>query len=1113
MQHMFDAAERGDDFTLPTVKRTPNKIRLYLSRSDSMDSQQHLASHLLLSSSFTRNENEPRHSHRKLAWDSELPASSDDLKFVGPSSSSNSSALNRKPSLQWTSDSIPEARRVEMSELPSRWAPKILAGPIRSPSPSRWELRTGFQSQNEADLQRIHREHSVKNRQTRKDLTSSDDLSRTADLQRTHRQHAVKHPQIRQVLTGNIRDADSFRVLRKRAVNNHQTREDLTSSGNFIGEADDLVQQARNLMQEAHTRTQKADGKVNSTKRKHVSGTAEQIVAATQQQHKAANDTVCGRNAASTRASQLSSTNALHPGLESHRSQKQPTFSPVASSIEQEGPPNKEMGNDRFSQRLQPRYEEISKSDLIKPTAVEQSPVAPTTSELFTWNMQQPLPSHLEAYQVQTPVKDDTIVQRGEFTESGVLKTKPGVAPKQVVSVRNIVVLPVIRTKVSVNPGWAALKWREYLDARTNLTSSSEYQELLAAWQEFHDSFDVERAHPALMSLARHLFNEDPNSNTAAQIIFDSTLKSPNFAAEKVGAGHRYLKFVIQHATSSLEILREFDNVIRALNRLKIPLDEGVFLPLLTYLVSVKELTKVKLIFDDMVHIHKIQPSLSTLPHLLSVLAATGDWVGVRNALEHLHFQETSRQKPISFSLTFSKIFRIFAAQNPVEQTYDFLAHGVAYLGLIPVPSISATLVEACIYNRRYDLLQEWAETVRTMFPQTNMMTDDLKLCITNAWQRGPATCEDVEHTCKALTQIRLLYPFGPWFEALCHESLNENLTLLAHDTGLIANVGDVTSVNLDTTLKNLQTLWKDRPESIPSILKPQINAARRAVELLTIEDVRDHPLIRADALPPRLAHTESPYKAQQDIPGQLKESVLPHLPRIKELVSDYYRDRETRGLPLDGFLLNHVSVSLQEASRWQDLTSLMLHAYHEHSVSVLNLDLVSSWLRCGGHQKTFAHIRAALWAAVDLAEAGTRITHRFCLLVKRTRSGLENANLRGYDKLSEEVFYLWTRLLRYRREQEQQFARLPVTQASLFTQQRVERNQPNPGYTKDSSRDWLLENVAGKTSHRDVGIKGNDTSHVTVPPRHLRPSTDTAQHWLRVNPVQWAPPVSIAAA
>ena len=574
--------------------------------------------------------------------------------------------------------------------------------------------------------------------------------------------------------------------------------------------------------------------------------------------------------------------------------------------------------------------------------------------------------------------------------------------------------------------------------------------------REFYTSFPTLIQHHPVRHLTRQALSPGVPSDRLARLLFPFQKilirKQQNYKAigesgstraegrDLFANVRRYLEEFWDEEMDAGKLVAELRKVIRVARFRNIQLQEDLFVSPIRSLSSVGQMAKAQALFDEMVYYHQIQPSFYTRTPLIHGFARVGDWIRVQKDIETLHYEDESRRRPFGYSTMFNHVFREYAAKKPIGQTHDFLVYALGYWGLVPTSAISTTAIQAYLTNQRYDLLREWIETVRVMFPQVETQTSSFAWHVGSTWEQVNATCQQVEEACRAITYKKDPSKVGQSFRAVVREALARDLAAKLHAAEAARIVGDnVNGSELDGSLGLEAYLERARDVASNKVSKTQLQVveSREAQELLSqvqsatrlnslfssgTDGSHPEPVNRTWSpsvnpfqelvVPPPLAQVYSRF------PTALKRELLPSLSTTTQIVNQYYMTQDADGVPVDHEIARYVCRKLKAQGRQSDALRLLESIYHGPHVqgqdgTMFDLPTMELWLRLACEMKSVKHCRAVLWAVLKAAEL--KLTDRFLVLVDmsgwKTQNNRFNAVYQNDPRGSTEIDWLRLRL------------------------------------------------------------------------------------------------------
>jgi hypothetical protein len=477
----------------------------------------------------------------------------------------------------------------------------------------------------------------------------------------------------------------------------------------------------------------------------------------------------------------------------------------------------------------------------------------------------------------------------------------------------------------------------------------------------------------------------------------------------------------------------------------KIDLGEGLFFGTIRRLSSSGQVEKAQALFDEMVYYHGIEPSFLTRSVLVVGHGRAGDWDRVTKEIETMHtMHDLPRREPFGYSSMFNDVLVEYASRRSIAQTHDFLVHALGYWGLVPTSAISATAIQAFLRHRRYDLVREWIETVRVLFPQVDTETSRFAWHLGSVFEDINASCVEVEETCKALCYRTDASKVREPLREMVRLALARDLAAKLH-AAEVAEAGRQKEDNfppsspwaLGHLLERAQTF---APGS-PAEGKSQSKQSQEARELVSqVESVaRLDKLFRTpgeytgapsaivnESLPsPNLGHGSRAghiASLQSTLPGELMSDILPIFPEVQRLLDKHYSTRYSAGLPTSHAILKYTCQKLRRQDRIFDAMRLLIATFDGPYVQtpsmgvMFDLPIMEMWLRFAYEVKSLSHCLTVLWAVLDAGE-GYLLTSKFVLLATMS---YHKIRMNRWDSLAvsnpsrhKELGYLLERLRR----------------------------------------------------------------------------------------------------
>jgi hypothetical protein len=559
--------------------------------------------------------------------------------------------------------------------------------------------------------------------------------------------------------------------------------------------------------------------------------------------------------------------------------------------------------------------------------------------------------------------------------------------------------------------------------------------------------------------LTRHVLEAAPTSQRAAELVFPLLDKETELEAEYAAQGRaypaaqrsrnlfanagKYLKDLWEEGQGVEKILVELRKLIRIAKMQNIELAEPLFCGTIRRLSSNGLIEQAQALFDEMVYYHRVKPSFSTRSVLVCGHARAGDWDRVAKEIEAMHnVHDLSRREPLGYSLMFNDVLAEYASRRSVAQTHDFLVHALGYWGLVPTSAISATAIQAFLTHKRFDLVREWVETVRILFPQVDTETSRFAWHLGSVWEDINASCLEVEEACRALCYRKDPSKVQASLREMVRLALARDLAAKLH----AAEAAEASNERPDHVFAGSPwalTHFLERAQSFApgtsSAADNQPVESKEARELLSqLESVArlDKFFGTAgkftDPLPLTVHHpSQSPSQKtsgpasgpslQSHVPPELTRDVLPSRLEVERLLGQYYAARQKDGLAISHDVLKYTCQKLRKHDRRVDAMQILktiLDGPYVRSPSgvMFDLSIMEMWLRFAYETKSLSHCLTIFWAVLDAGEDYV-LTSKFVLLANmslhRLRHNRFDALARSNPSKHEELQYLMQKLRR----------------------------------------------------------------------------------------------------
>lgn len=499
-----------------------------------------------------------------------------------------------------------------------------------------------------------------------------------------------------------------------------------------------------------------------------------------------------------------------------------------------------------------------------------------------------------------------------------------------------------------------------------------------------------------------------------------------------------YIHWMCSTDASNFKVVLEFRKVLGIASHRGVPPGEQLFYPVLDRFLERGELNYLRNMFDEMTTAYGVQPTALTKKILLLGYARAHDWDQITIEFEAMHKQGFSRTEPISYATMFDEVLKVYAASEPVEKVHDFLVNAICYWGLVPLSTVSATAVQAYIRHRRYDLIKEWVEAARGLFPQVNTNGNRFAFILGQTWAGIGASCQEIEEACVAIFQGRGNVVPGR-FRSIVQEALAGHLARKLHGIESAEGIsdGEVTdhqsnmvedSDNLSAQLKSaFAVILEDAGDSgvvKQSSVADLLMQSSAAVRLRELFGARNSIAVPAVEVAPRLdrpARSQSSLSKAQTtaistpVPEELRRELLPARTTITSLMSTYYLQLLKQNNAISHDVLKSTCRQLNVARRHHDVLELLKGVYDSAAVQgpngvMFDLDVISIWMEAAYHLKS-PHACLQVFRALLEKGSAIRLTSQFMLLARMAPQKAFGTKFRHRNKiladLMEEMKYV----------------------------------------------------------------------------------------------------------
>ena len=560
--------------------------------------------------------------------------------------------------------------------------------------------------------------------------------------------------------------------------------------------------------------------------------------------------------------------------------------------------------------------------------------------------------------------------------------------------------------------------------------------------------------------LTRHVIEVAPTSQRAAELLFPFDGKDVELEAEFLSKGmaytavqrsmilfanaSRYLMDLWNDGDDNDSVISELRKIVKIAKVQDIELVEGLFFSTIQRLTSNGRIEQAQALFDEMVYYHQVEPSFLTRSILVCGHAKAGDWNRVAKEIEAMHnVHDLSRREPLGYSLMFNDVLVEYASRRSVAQTHDFLVHALGYWGLVPTSAISATAIQAFLVDRRFDLVREWIETVRILFPQVDTETSRFAWHLGSVWEDINASCVEVEEACRALCYQKDASKVQLSLREMVRLALARDIATKLHaaevaETGRKGNdnfpADSIWALNhlleraqsfASTTSADGESQAIESPEARELLV--QVESVARLDKLFSTKGKFTDPTsidIQGSSQSRNPQNRAGPAHAaslQSHVPTDLMLDILPILPKLERLMDEYYSIRQKEGLPVSHEILKYTCQKLRKADRRNDVMKLLKATFDSAYVRtptgvMFDLSVMEMWLRCAYETKSISQCVTVFWAVLDAGEDYV-LTSKFFLLAKMTYNRVRQNRFETVSRHNaakhEELEYLLHKLSR----------------------------------------------------------------------------------------------------
>ena len=495
-----------------------------------------------------------------------------------------------------------------------------------------------------------------------------------------------------------------------------------------------------------------------------------------------------------------------------------------------------------------------------------------------------------------------------------------------------------------------------------------------------------------VFDLIQHVLATAPASDRIQQILFPSSMLESD-AAEAFDLSIKYLQFFCEGQRSTAECLQETAQIVKTAKSCGLVTCQGVLVPVLKAIVRFKDFEAAETVFEEAGALLGQSGSLDLLQEYAFLNACEGSWGVVESTLERLHDVTRSRSQPIETGRLFDRLLLQHTAKNPAAQSFSFTVNAMKYTGLIPTNRVSSTLICACIRDGRYDLVVEWFRMIKDAFPRAGpgFRLQQRGWALADSLEAIGASSEEIAKVCQTLAHGCRKDPFGPGFREFAAELVRSDLCHRLCVASAQVPSGDVSDEDIRSmTLEQLlryayefrttsttETLGSARIEGLKSDIAIQISAIVSLAKTFRgdmkslffgLKNQQDS-LLRS-----RRSVNRDPHDVLKGIlPEIFRHERSPGIGKLTKAVVEHYDQREKQGLLVDHSLLRHFVTSV--GPEYPSEVLELVEAVHESAFVrgptgvPFDTDIFKKWLYLVSMKGTVRQAVVALSSAIQCAD------------------------------------------------------------------------------------------------------------------------------------------------
>ncbi|KIW51651.1 hypothetical protein PV05_10351 [Exophiala xenobiotica] len=500
---------------------------------------------------------------------------------------------------------------------------------------------------------------------------------------------------------------------------------------------------------------------------------------------------------------------------------------------------------------------------------------------------------------------------------------------------------------------------------------------------------------PPVARLISHLLSSAPKSESIQEILFPSTVPEGTSSDVYHSLAFRYLTFFCE-GNSDKACIEELAKIHKLAKRSNMGHKDNFFVPVMRKALRSEDPDQT----DALMHAIETTYPQSVAPHIWGQCAlwyaSHGKWQDVQAMLDRIHATGYSRHRSVLYGTLYHKLLLRYLEKNNATQAFSFLVNGIKYAGLIPIHTISTTLICACVKERRFELVTEWIRLIREAFPRVKLGFDLER----DAWNLGQAlresgaNCQAIAEVCRAVALSCRDDPFCSLFKEYVKDLVRLDLVRrmcavseLGHTDVPTKNA--LRSMTLDSLLEQAYRFCTSpkppneidiRFDTLSQDLADQLNAVDGLMSIFngdfSLALIANGHTYQSTAFPqglPAARTGERPKDVmgfQQRPPEIVERYELPDHLEIAKAVADHYAMRKKKNLPVDHSLLKHLlrRLSVDRASDALELVETTYASIYVQGIDGKTFDnsIFLQWLELADVVGDVSSIARVLWAVID---------------------------------------------------------------------------------------------------------------------------------------------------